>query len=96
MKVYKNQTAFRLILNTKLAESDFSTVASAIIKYIKPDLTTGSFIAVLGDCPFIYYQITSSDDLNIAGEWVFWPYLTFNDTTEAPGESDTLYIYEEG
>lgn len=94
-KIYKNQSALQIKLTTNV---DLSTVASAVIKYKKPDgVTTGEWDAQLEEgTTNITYNVLDSTVLDVAGTWTVWSYLTFDDGREAPGEPVSLYIFEEG
>ena len=87
-KIYKNQTALRISLDTNitLAAGD-----SAIIKYKKPDGNTGSWSAII-DTPNVYYDIVSSSDLDQDGTWIFWSYVTFSGGGVAPGEPASVKV----
>ena len=67
-KVYKNQTALTLIATLG---QDITGASSLLIKYIKPDFTTGSFVATSTDDTngIIEYTISDEDDLDQVGIW---------------------------
>lgn len=94
-KVYINQTLLRLIL---LTEADLTNTTGLEIKYIKPDSdkTEGSFVASSSDKPKgeIYYDFQSGD-IDVAGIWKFWTYVTFT-TGSVPGEAVEIRFYNEG
>ena len=91
-KIYKNQTALRIELDTNI---DLSDASSALIKYKKPSGTTGSFTATITG-EKVYYDIVSSSDLDEDGTWTFWSYVTFTSGTVAPGEAVSVKVYNEG
>lgn len=92
-RIYKNQTALRISLDTK---ADLSTATAQVIKYKKPDGTSGQFTATNGGSGVIYYQVANSSDLDQAGRWSFWAYLTFTGGIVAPGEVVHIDVYNEG
>lgn len=93
-KVYKNQTRLKIELTV---DGDVSG-ATCLIKYIKPDKTEDNFIATI-DNPvlgIISYTITSADDIDQAGTWIFWAYITYTDSKVIMGEAVKVIIYNEG
>jgi len=92
-KIYKNQTALTLILDTGQTLTG-STVA---IKYKKPSTATGSWTGSISSTSsqWIEYAIQSGD-LDESGDWVFWAYVTLVGGTIVPGEPVTVTVYEEG
>lgn len=92
--IYVNQTALRLQLNTSI---DLSDATSAVIKYIKPDGTTGSWTATISSAVqgIIVYDI-QSNDLSQEGDYTIWAYITFTSGKTAPGRAQHIYVYPEG
>jgi hypothetical protein len=93
-KIFIGQTALRITLNTFC---DLEDVNQAVIKYRKPDGSTGEFAAAVGDTAkgVIFYECIEGD-LNISGWWSFWAFATFADGRLAAGETAKVYIWEEG
>lgn len=93
-KIYVGQTALKIELET---ETDLTGATAQLIKYKKPDGSTGSFIASIVDTKggIIEYDVGDTADLNQAGEWTFWAHLTFG-TGVVPGEPITIEIFNEG
>jgi len=93
-KVYVGQTAAQI---TATVDQDV-TGGTCLIKYKKPDGTTGSFAATIitAATGVIRYVIASADDLDQAGKWKFWAYVTFTDGTVAAGEPYKRIIYNQG
>lgn len=90
-KIYKDQTALEIQLDTGVTTG---TVTEALIKYKAPDETTGEWAA---DFEAGVVSVTCEDGkIDQAGTWVLWPYLTFADATEAPGEAVQVKVWEEG
>lgn len=93
-KIYVGQTALKI---EALTYTDLTDATAQVIKYKKPDATLGSFIATITDAKagIIEYDVTSADDLDQAGEWTFWAYITFGGDV-VPGEPEILEIFNEG
>ena len=96
----KDQTAGRLIVDTNI---DFSVYTSStpLIKYTKPDGTTGSWDAtVLSGSEAdgkIYVDFTDDINFDAGGFWVLWPHVTLSDdSTVAAADSLSYYVAEEG
>jgi hypothetical protein len=72
-------------------------IISAIIKYRKPNGTTGSFAAGVGDTArgVIFHECIEGD-IDMAGWWVFWAFITFADGRTAAGEAAKVFIWNEG
>jgi hypothetical protein len=93
-RIYAGQSALRLTLKTFI---DLEGIISAIIKYRKPNGTTGSFAAGVGDmAKGIIFHECIEGELDMAGWWVFWAFITFADGRTAAGETDKVYIWKEG
>ena len=93
-KVYVGQTAVTI---TATVSQDV-TGATCLIKYKKPDFTTGSFAATIitAATGVISYTVANITDLDQGGRWYFWGYVTFTDGTVAAGEPYVRTIYTEG
>ena len=95
-KIYVGQTALIFRDSTGI---DLSNADTMEIKYIKPDNTDGSWDAEIYGAAIdgvIQYTIESADDLDQAGEWVRWAYITFTNGNIAPGEPIGFVVEEEG
>ena len=94
-KVYKGQTELKLRVDVGV---DIQGATSTLIKYKKPDGSTGSFAASIEDAfeGIIFYDVLSSNDLDVVGKWTFWAYIVFLNGNEAPGCPYTLEVFEEG
>lgn len=92
-KIYKNQTALTIILDT----GQVLTGSTVTIKYKKPSTTTGSWSSIISSTStqWIEYEIQTGD-LDESGDWVFWSYVTLPAGTVVPGEPVTVTVYEEG
>lgn len=93
--VFVNQTAF--VIKARVGV-DITGALELLIKYRKPDGTLGEFsaISVDDDTGVIQYSVASEDDIDQAGPWVFWGYVTFADGKSAPGETFEHWFYPEG
>lgn len=92
-KIYKNQSSLQIELTTGVDV----TLATCVIKYIKPSGTTGSWTAtiVTAATGVIKYDLTGTE-LDQAGTWKIWAFVTFSDTRTAPGEPVIMNVYNEG
>jgi hypothetical protein len=92
-KIYKDQTALKLRLNTGI---DLTTGVSTIeIKYIKPGDPVDTWTAGEEDTYYAVYSATAGE-IDTKGDWKFWAYITFTDSTVAPGEPVIVRVYDEG
>ncbi len=96
-KLYKNQSKLRITLRFN---QDVSSSTLRKIKYIKPDGTAGEWNASLSGTTDIYYDLSvvnvDKSQLDQAGKWVFWGFVTFADGRSAPSESVEEFVYNEG
>jgi hypothetical protein len=93
-RVYKGQTALRLIVKTFI---DLSDILSALIKYRRPDGSTGEFLAGVAEVgKGVIFHECIEGDLDCSGWWVFWAYVTFADGRTAAGEPARVFIWDEG
>lgn len=93
-KIYVGQTA----LTFQATTGEDITDATCAIKYKKPNGTTGSWDAeiVTALTGVIKYEISEASDLDMAGDWIVWAYITFVDGTVVAGEPATISVYSEG
>ncbi|MDR2434180.1 MAG: hypothetical protein LBD47_06405 [Treponema sp.] len=93
-RIFKGQSALRIILKTF---TDLEGIVSAVIKYRKPDGVTGEFGAGVSDAAkgVIFHECIEGE-LDMAGWWVFWAFITFEDGRTAAGESAKVYVWKEG
>jgi len=92
--IYKNQTALKIRLDTKIS---LATATTLQIKYKKPSGATGTWTAAIDPVypTRIYYDLaTTSIDEN--GIWTLWSYVIFNDGRVAPGRACQKDIKVEG
>jgi hypothetical protein len=93
-RIYAGQSALRLTLKTFI---DLEGIISAIIKYRKPSGTTGSFEAGVGDTArgVIFHECIEGE-IDMAGWWACWAFITFADGRTAAGEAAKVFIWNEG
>jgi len=93
-KVFKGQTALRITLRTFC---DLEGIGNAVIKYRKPNNTTGEFSAAVGDAAHgVIFHECIEGDIDVSGWWVFWAFITFADGRTAAGEAAKVYVWKEG
>jgi hypothetical protein len=88
------QSNLRIELETDVDVSS----ATNLIKYRDPEGTTGSFSATpsTGDTSKIYYDVSSSTVISIAGKWLFWAHSTFGDGSIGKGATASITFRKEG
>jgi hypothetical protein len=93
-KIFKGQSALRLTLKTF---TDLEDAISVVIKYRKPNKKTGEFQAAVGDtAKGVIFRECIEGEIDIAGWWVFWAFVTFADGRTAAGEAAKVFIWNEG
>ena len=90
---FKGQSNVRLKLETDITLTGYTL----LIKYRKPNGTTGSWTATIDpdDASKMYYDITSSATIDQEGTWTFWAHFT-SGTTIGIGEIATQKFNTEG
>ena len=93
-KIFKYQTALRITLKTFV---DLEGIISAVIKYRKPNGSTGELAAAVGDTAngVIFHECIEGE-IDVSGWWAFWAYVTFADGRTAAGEAAKVYVWKEG
>jgi hypothetical protein len=93
-RIFKGQSALRIILKTF---TDLEGIISAVIKYRKPDGVSGSFGAgVLDRAKGTIFHECIEGDIDQAGWWVMWAFITFADGRTAAGEGAKVFVWDEG
>jgi hypothetical protein len=93
-KIFKGQSALRITLKTF---TDLEDILSAVIRYIKPDGSSGEFAAGVGDiAKGIIFHECIEGEIDCSGWWVFWAFITFADGRTAAGEAAKVYVWNEG
>jgi hypothetical protein len=92
--IFKNQSSLKITLTTNV---NITGALSRLIKYIKPDGSTGSWTATAGTLLTgeIYYDFIGTE-LNVIGTWIVWAYVTFADGRSAPGTPAEFEVRTEG
>jgi hypothetical protein len=93
-KIYVGQTALKIEVETG---TDLTTATEQVIKFKKPTDAVGFFVASVVDAKggIIEYDVASATDLDVAGIWTFWAYITFGSSV-VPGEPVQVEIFNEG
>jgi hypothetical protein len=93
-RIFKGQSALRLTVKTF---NDLEGIVSAVIKYRKPDGTTGEVSAGVGDeAKGVIFHECIEHELDMTGWWAFWAFITFGDGRTAAGEAAKVFIWNEG
>jgi hypothetical protein len=93
-RIFKGQSALRITLKTFI---DLEVIISAVIKYRKPDGSTGEFAAGVGNtAKGVIFHECIEGEIDTAGWWVFWAFITFADGRTAAGEAAKVYVWKEG
>ncbi|MDR2177580.1 MAG: hypothetical protein LBP20_06000 [Treponema sp.] len=91
-RIYAGQSALRITVRTF---TDLEGIISAVIRYRKPDGSTGEFAAGAGEKGLIFHECIEGE-LDMAGWWAFWAFVTFEDGRTAAGETAKVFIWNEG
>jgi hypothetical protein len=93
-RIFKGQSALRITVKTF---TDLEGIISAVIKYRKPDDSAGQLSAGVGDTvKGVIFHECIEGEIDIAGWWVFWAFITFGDGRTAAGETAKVYVWHEG
>jgi hypothetical protein len=93
-RIFKGQSALRITLKTF---TDLEDILSAVIKYKKPDGSTGEFAAGIGDtAKGVIFHECIEGEIDMSGWWTLWASITFADGRTAAGEMSRLFIWDEG
>jgi hypothetical protein len=93
-KIYKGQSALRITVKTF---TDLEGILSAVIKYRKPGGICGEFAAGVGDsAKGVIFHECIEGELDRAGWWSFWAFITFADGRTAAGETAKVFVWQEG
>jgi hypothetical protein len=93
-RLYTGQSALRITLKTF---TNLEGIISAVIKYRKPDGAAGEFSAGIADSAkgIIFHECVEGE-IDLAGWWVFWVFITFADGRVAAGEAAKVFVWREG
>ena len=92
--IFKDQSSLRIRLTTNV---DITGASTLQIKYTKPSGTSSYWTATEGTAStgIIYYDIVSTE-IDEAGRWILWAYVTFSDGRSAAGEIAHMTVHDEG
>jgi hypothetical protein len=93
-RIFKGQSALRITVKTF---TDLEGIISAIIKYRKPDGATGELSGGGGDTTkgVICHECIAGE-IDMAGWWVFWAFISFADGRTAAGEAARVFVWTAG
>jgi hypothetical protein len=93
-RIYTGQSALRITLKTF---TNLEGIISAVIKYRKPDGAAGEFSAGIADSAkgIIFHECVEGE-IDLAGWWVFWAFITFADGRTAAGDTAKVFVWTEG
>jgi hypothetical protein len=93
-RIHREQSALRLTVKTF---TDLEGIISAVIKYRKPDGLCGEFTAGVGDtAKGVIFHECIEHEIDLAGWWAFWAFITFADGRTAAGEAAKVFVWSEG
>ncbi|AEF84090.1 hypothetical protein TREPR_2050 [Treponema primitia ZAS-2] len=93
-RIYRGQSALRITVKTF---TDLEGCLSAAIKYRKPDGSTGSFTAGVGDVARgVIFHECLEEEIDKVGWWSLWAFITFADGRTAAGETVRVFVWQEG
>jgi hypothetical protein len=93
-KIFKGQSALRITVKTF---TGLEGIISAVIKYRKPDGSAGEFPAGVGDtAKGVIFHECIEGEIDMAGWWALWAFITFADGRTAAGETAKVFIWNEG
>jgi hypothetical protein len=93
-RIYAGQSALRITVKTF---TGLEGIISALIKYRKPDGSAGAFAAGIGDtAKGVIFHECIEGELDMAGWWSLWAFITFGDGRTAAGETAKVFVWHEG
>jgi hypothetical protein len=93
-RIYAGQSALRITVKTF---TDLGDIASAVIRCRKPDGSAGEFAAGVGDAAKgVVFHECIEGEIDMAGWWTFWAFVTFTDGRTAAGEAAKVFVWKEG
>lgn len=92
--IFVGQSALRISARTGTALAD---VFSCEMRYEKPDGTRGIWTAFVsdGERGVVSYDVTGGE-IDQAGWWRFWVFVTFIDERSAFGDAVKVFVRNEG
>jgi hypothetical protein len=94
-RIFVGQTKLTIQLETG---TDITDASSAKIRFRKPNGTLGEFNASISDPEkgTIIYEIQNSEEIDQAGFWNFWAFITYSDAKTIAGTVSNIQIFTEG
>ena len=106
-KVYERQNYLSFLFRTGINFTDRSATVF-MLEYKKPGGTVGAWTATTTATAIIdgevvaldsasgpvVYQLSSTSQVDVYGNWKFQPYVKFADGSHARGRTVTVHIYE--
>jgi hypothetical protein len=93
-RIYAGQSALRITVKTF---TDLGNIASAVIRCRKPDGSAGEFAAgVVDAAKGVVFHECIEGEIDQAGWWSFWAFITFADGRTAAGETAKVFVWNEG
>ena len=94
MKIFKGQTALRIVVKTFC---NLEGIENAVIRYRKPNGKKGELSAAVSNAEngVITHECIEGE-IDVSGWWAFWAFITFGDGRTAAGEAAKVYVWNEG
>jgi hypothetical protein len=93
-RIFKGQSALRITVKTF---TGLEGIVSAVVRWLKPDGSAREFSAgVVDAAKGVIFHECIEGDLDMAGWWKFWAFITFSDGRTAAGETAKVFIWHEG
>ena len=94
MKIFKGQTALRIVVKTFC---NLEGIENAVIRYRKPNGKKGELSAAVSNAEngVITHECIEGE-IDVSGWWAFWAFITFGDGRTAAGEATKVYVWKEG
>jgi len=94
MKIFKGQTALRIVVKTFC---NLEGIENAVIRYRKPNGKKGELSAAVSNAEngVITHECIEGE-IDVSGWWAFWAFITFGDGRTAAGEAAKVYVWLEG
>jgi hypothetical protein len=93
-RIFAGQSALRIAVRTF---TELEGIVSAAIRWRKPDGSAGEFAAGVRDADkgIIVHECLEGE-IDLAGWWTFWAFITFADGRTAAGETAKVFVWSEG
>ena len=93
-KIYKDQTSLRIQATVGVD----ITGGTAVIRAQAPGTTYVEWAGTTSSSTggVFYYDLTAANEIDTAGEWSMWGFVTFADGRTAPGLAELVDVSTEG